>query len=301
MVLGALLVPSAVSARGFGSYTCEHSPDDMDAAVAAHLTLRPAVLDELAAARHAYHELSRILRAVRRGERRLRPEDFAALVTDQAEARAYVNRLEEGYRDWADCYDELVRLRRFYPRSLHHLRLSLGFDGSVSRMRNQDDDLAAEYPEIMFRAPSAALQLGWERFYTRRFGLQVNATVAAGQGRMRACLFEGLRTCYGDPPAGGVFTVAIDAGIRVWAAPLLILGLSLELRVMRLPVTERFQNGNRYSVSQQVIPVALVRVGPEVPLSRDGRWWVSPSFASGRMLTQRGFVNAVAVRVGYVL
>lgn len=195
----------------------------------------------------------------------------------------------------------MARLRRFYPRAVHHLRLSLGFDGSLWRMRNQAEDLVAEYPDVRVRAPSAALQLGWERFYTRRFGVQVNGTLAVGQGRMRACRIQELPSCYGDPAAGGAFTASVDVGFRVWVASIFTIGLSLELRVTRLPITERIQNGNRYSVSDRVVPAALLRLSPEFLLSRDGRWWVAPSVGYGRMLTQRGGVSVASVQLGYSL
>lgn len=296
-----MALPSAVSAQGFGSFACAPGPDDVDAAVDGHLALRPQLLHDIGAARHVYREHSLTLRAVSRGERTLSPEEHAALVVAQGEARAEVQRLHQVHVEWAACYDELAHLRRFYPRAVHHLRLSLGFDGSLWRMRNQAEDLVAEYPDVWFRAPSAALELGWERFYTRRFGVQVSGMLAVGQGRMRACGVEELPSCYGDPPAGGMFTAGVDVGFRVWVVSIFTIGLSLELRVTRLPVTERIQNGNRYGVSDQVVPAALLRLAPEFLMSRDGRWWVAPSVGYGRMLTQRGGVTAASVQLGYSL
>lgn len=82
-------------------------------------------------------------------------------------------------------------------------------------------------------------------------------------------------------------------------ASVFTIGLSIELRVTRLPITERIQNGNRDAVSDRVLPATLLRLSPEFLLSRDGRWWVSPSVGYGRMLTQHGGVSVAAVQLGY--
>lgn len=85
-----MAIPSAVSAQGFGSFTCAPGPGDVDAAVDRHLALRPQLLHDIGAARHVYRQLSLTLREVSRGERMLSPGDHAALVVAQSQARAEV-------------------------------------------------------------------------------------------------------------------------------------------------------------------------------------------------------------------
>lgn len=302
ITLASLLIPSAVSAQEFEGLACAPPPGEVDAAVEAHLAFRRGLLLEIDAARHAYRQLRTTLREVQRGEHTLSPQEHAALTDAHDRAREETLRLENVHAAWGACHDELIHLRRFYPRAAHPLRLSLGSDGALWNMRNQDDDFAEEgFEYVMYRAPSAALQVGWERYVTRRVGLRVTGTLAVGQGRLRACSFEDIIRCYGNPRAGSAFTAAADVGLRVWAAPIFTIGLSLELRVTRLPITERIQNGNRYSVSDRVVPAALLRLAPEFLSSRDGRWSVSPTVGYGRMLTQRGGVSVASVQLGYSL
>ena len=80
-----------------------------------------------------------------------------------------------------------------------------------------------------------------------------------------------------------------------------MLGLTVELRVTRLPITERTQYGYTYSVDDRWVPALLARLEPEIFLSPDGRWWVSPNLGIGRTLAQRGSVYVGALQLGYVL
>lgn len=215
-VLAALAMPSVASAQEFGRFACAPPPNEVEAAIETHLALRPRVLHEVALARQAYRDISVTLRAAQRGELVLSQEDHANLVAAQARVREGVERLDDVHCAWAACHDELVYLRRFHPRQAHPLRLSLGFDGALWNMDNSDDDLAEEgYPYVMYRTPSAALQIGWEHYYTRRVGLRVNGTLSVGQGRFRACSFAAFVDCYGQPAAGAAFTAAADVGLRV--------------------------------------------------------------------------------------
>ena len=53
--------------------------------------------------------------------------------------------------------------------------------------------------------------------------------------------------------------MALDVGLRVWVARVVVLGLAAECRLTRLPFTERVQHGNRYSVSERLLPAVLAQ------------------------------------------
>jgi hypothetical protein len=81
-----------------------------------------------------------------------------------------------------------------HPRVASPFRLFLGFDGALWNMQNRDAALAEEYPYVMYRAPSGAVRVGWERFYTPRVALKVNGLIAVGQGRFPSAFRMGIAT-----------------------------------------------------------------------------------------------------------
>jgi hypothetical protein len=298
----ALALPSPGRAQDYGPFVCTAGADDIDAVLERHLAEHLPLREHVRGQRLIRGEAWRALRAARRGEVPVSPATLEALETRHAVAQDAQRVSDHLYRSWDLCRDELRRLRRYLPRAVPHVRMTLGFDGGVWSLPNRDFDAAVDhYDRVRYRAPALALQVGWERFYRKRLGVQVNGTLAIGQGRLRACEEGIIFECYGRPQAGGALTVAVDVGLRVWAAPVLVLGLAAELRVTRLPITERLQHGYRYSVSDRVVPAALARLSAEVFLSPDGRWWLSPSAGVGPTLTQRGLVFAVALQLGHAL
>jgi len=302
VVLGVatgLAHPTDALAEDFGPFDCVVPPHQAAAAMAEHEArfeyVRRAMVDEAVRYRAAREEFRA---AERRGVPLTSPQG-QALTARVAVATTAYEATRAVFHAWDRCRDELRYRRRFLARQQHHVRLSLGFDGSLSSMANRDyDGSEDDYQRVWYRTPGVSLQVGWERYFSRRLGMQVNVTVAAGQGRFRACRTQDGVGCYGTPAAGGALSVGVDVGINIWLGSVVVLTVSAELRVAWLPVTERVQSGYRYSVSDRVVPAALLRLAPEIVIVPSGRMWVSPSFGFGRMLTQQGPVFAFALRLG---
>ena len=307
LVTVAFVSPATGHAQDYGPFECSADASNVEAVLERHLAQRLPVYERVVVARAAYRDARIALLAARRGEVQVTMEQGHALEAQQARTEGWLRAEDELFRAWQRCYGELRRIRRYLPRAVHHLRLSLALDGALWSMPNQDyepddgDYWDDDYSRVWYRTPGASLQVGWERFYTQRLGVQINGTFSVGQGRFRACVTTDSLGCYGRPQAGRALTGALDVGLRVWVGSIVVLGFGAEFRVTRLPFTERVQHGNRYSVSERLLPALLARIGPEILLSADGRWWVSPSVGLGRLLNQSGFVLVSSLRLGYLL
>jgi len=294
--------PAVGRAQDFGPFHCVVEPDQAAAAMEVHHALFADVRGRMVAEEESYRAARRELQAAeRRGASLTDPEGQALSARLESATTAY-EAARDVFHAWDRCRDELRYRRRFLARQGHHARVSLGFDGALWSMANRDyDGSDDDFQRVWYRTPGVSLQVGWERYFSRRLGMQVNGTVAAGQGRLRACRTRSGVGCYGTPAAGGALSVAVDVGMNIWLGSVVVLTVSAELRVTRLPITERVQHGYRYSVSDSVVSAALLRLSPEILIAPSGRVWVSPSFGFGRMLMQRGPVFAFGLRLGFRL